>query len=282
MSAKIFAALRAPFRWSELEHRQQGKPSAKGNLQILTYVQRKAIIDRLDEVVGPDCWQDAYEVWTGGDSAKCMLSLFIGDRWVCKQDAADQTDIEAVKGGITNAFKRAASKWGIGLYLYDFPAVWIQGKAVGDKVYPPNDVDQQILERVRRDQPHLLHPDDRGTARTKAAPPPQDEPPPSAPPAQQNVLVRAEEPAWLDDELGQGRFVGALWRWFTEPSEDGGRIGYLVHLIETDPTSQWGQRAAVVYLFRCTKTWFSIKLRDGKTIDSVDVIGQCKAKGLTP
>lgn len=269
---EIAAALREPFPWPELEHRVQGKPSSNGRIQMLTYVQRKAIIDRLDAVVGPNNWQDTYEMWTGGESAKCKLSLRISGEWITKEDAAAETDIEAVKGGITNALKRAASKWGIGLYLYDFPTCWLEGKKVGDKVYPPDNAGQQILERVRKEAPHLLHQGD--------LPKDQQRKPPAAP---KNLLSKlAEPPPWLDDELDRGRFAGTRWAWFLEPSEDGGRIGYLVHLIESEEPSDWSVRAAQCYLYRCTKAWFSPKLQNGASLLSINVIAMCKEKGLNP
>lgn len=278
----IAQRLRAPFLWSELEHRQQGKPSAKGNVNVLTYVQRKAIIDRLDSTVGIDNWRDEYELWTDGKAVKCRLHIRLGNEWVCKEDVAEESDIEAVKGGVTGAFKRAASKWGIGLYLYGFPNIWLAGKVVGDKTYLPNDHADQILREVRSHAPHLLAPEDGGV-KVQRALAPRPEPAPEPPPKQPNLLVPVElEPAWLELELGQGRFAGHSWRYFTEPSEDGGRIGYLVHLLTTDPGSEWGERAAVIYLYRCTKRWFDRDLRDGRSIGDIDIIQLCTAKGLQP
>jgi hypothetical protein len=37
---------------------------------------------------------------------------------VWKEDGAENTDIEAVKGGLSGAMKRAAVQWGCGRYLY--------------------------------------------------------------------------------------------------------------------------------------------------------------------
>jgi hypothetical protein len=43
---------------------------------------------------------------------------------VTKWDGAENTDIEAVKGGLSGAMKRAAVQWGIGRYLYDLDEGW--------------------------------------------------------------------------------------------------------------------------------------------------------------
>ena len=33
--------------------------------------------------------------------------------------------MEAIKGGLSNAMRRAAVQWGIGRYLYDLPQQWV-------------------------------------------------------------------------------------------------------------------------------------------------------------
>ncbi len=46
--------------------------------------------------------------------------------WVWKADGAGQSDIEAEKGALSDAFKRAAVRWGIGRYLYHLPSPWVE------------------------------------------------------------------------------------------------------------------------------------------------------------
>jgi hypothetical protein len=45
--------------------------------------------------------------------------------------------VEADKGGISDAFKRAAVKWGIGRYLYDLKSPWVpcESRESGGKKY---------------------------------------------------------------------------------------------------------------------------------------------------
>ena len=57
------------------------------------------------------------------------LSLRVVDsegnsEWITKWDGADDTHVEATKGGLSDAEKRAAVKWGIGRYLYDLSEGW--------------------------------------------------------------------------------------------------------------------------------------------------------------
>lgn len=90
---------------------------------IAFYVDARAIQRRLDDTVGLAGWQTHYERHPDG-AVVCTLSIKIDGEWIAKQDAADASDIEATKGGISNAFRRAAVVWGIGRYLYDADDVW--------------------------------------------------------------------------------------------------------------------------------------------------------------
>jgi hypothetical protein len=54
----------------------------------------------------------------------CTLSIKVGDAWISKEDGGENSDIEPVKGGLSDAFKRAAVSWGIGRYLYGLDTGW--------------------------------------------------------------------------------------------------------------------------------------------------------------
>lgn len=92
----------------------QGRPKAL----VLCYITNRAIQDRLDEVCGKTGWKNEYKQAPEGG---IMCGISIRDEhgeWITKWDGASNTDIEAVKGGLSNAMKRAAVQWGIGRYLY--------------------------------------------------------------------------------------------------------------------------------------------------------------------
>lgn len=115
--------LAAPFPPEDIKHRQ-----GPGGKQ-LPYVTARAIQDRLDAVCGPHNWKNEFRPWeVGTPGVLCGLSIKIGDEWVTKWDGAEQTDIEAMKGGLSDAMKRAAVQWGLGRYLYQDGAV-ADGKA---------------------------------------------------------------------------------------------------------------------------------------------------------
>ena len=89
----------------------------------LAYIDARDVMDRLDSICGAEGWQDRYEF--AGPRTICYLSINIDGQWITKADGAGDTAVEAEKGAISDAFKRAAVKWGIGRYLYALPAPWV-------------------------------------------------------------------------------------------------------------------------------------------------------------
>lgn len=89
----------------------------------LAYLDARDVMDRLDKVCGPEGWQDKY-VETVKGRIICSIGIKVNDEWVWKSDGAGDTAVEGEKGGISDALKRAAVKWGIGRYLYRLDAVW--------------------------------------------------------------------------------------------------------------------------------------------------------------
>jgi hypothetical protein len=134
------------------------------------YITNRAIMDRLDEVCGPDNWRNEYKSGPDG-GVMCGLSIRIGDEWVTKWDGAENTDIEPVKGGLSSAMRRAAVQWGVGRYLYRLPQQWVPVDERGrfmqtpqiDPVYlPPKSSDG--AETVAEQPPVPV-----GTSRPKSA-----------------------------------------------------------------------------------------------------------------
>jgi len=116
--------LRMPTTEEEVEWRVQkgginksGKPWAI----IVPYVQNRAIQNKLDNVCGSENWKNEFTNAPDG-GVLCGISIFLpvgpNFEWVTKWDGAPNTDIESVKGGLSNAMKRAAVQWGIGRDLY--------------------------------------------------------------------------------------------------------------------------------------------------------------------
>ncbi|MGG1594763.1 Rad52/Rad22 family DNA repair protein [Terribacillus saccharophilus] len=118
--ASIEQEFKKPFKDYELGWRvlNSFKRNNKTYVNLAAYVDSRAIMKRLDSILGIDGWEDIYEEIN--DGFKCGIRIWITqDQSRIKWDGAPRTDFESVKGGMSNAFKRAANKWGIGRYLYD-------------------------------------------------------------------------------------------------------------------------------------------------------------------
>lgn len=113
-----------PFPAGDIEWRvsRAGMKNGKVWCNVLAYITARAIQKRLDDVVGPGNWCNtplhAIELRHGIIAMQVGISILVDDKWVTKYDVADQTEIEAAKGGFSGAMKRAGAQWGIGRYLY--------------------------------------------------------------------------------------------------------------------------------------------------------------------
>lgn len=113
----------AEFPRDAISWRAQSLTSDGDKALALAYIDARDVMDRLDEVCGAENWQDRYEFH--GVRTICYLSIRVDGEWVTKADGAGDSDVEAEKGAISDALKRAAVKWGIGRYLYAIPAPWV-------------------------------------------------------------------------------------------------------------------------------------------------------------
>lgn len=114
-----WAKLKEPFKGSEIEWRvgRKWEKNGKAGAFVLVYLTARAVMDRLDEACGPGGWSDRINFDNKG--CTCTIEVFDDNNLIHRQDAAPFTDIEAYKGAASDAFKRAAVKFGIGRYLYD-------------------------------------------------------------------------------------------------------------------------------------------------------------------
>ncbi len=110
LDQEILAALQAPFDPSEEKQRE-----GRGRV-VFTYIDARAVMDRLDEVVGPANWAHTFKkVADEGYAVECALTVFGVTKADCGQ--ADAED-EPWKAAYSDAFKRAAVHFGVGRYLY--------------------------------------------------------------------------------------------------------------------------------------------------------------------
>ena len=141
--------LQAFFAEDDVEWKPIAVSKKTGKALAAAYITNRAIMDRLDEVCGPENWQNEYRPGPGG-GVICGLSVRVGDDWVTKWDGAENTDVEAVKGGLSSSMRRAAVQWGIGRYLYRIPSQWVPVDQHGRLSQRPRIPSEFLPPRARR------------------------------------------------------------------------------------------------------------------------------------
>lgn len=131
MDKDLESALQEPFDPFDIEWRiqQSGDSNGKKWAMVLAYITNRAIMERLDNVFGVGGWQNEYQPMPDGGIICGIKALVKTDEahraWIVKYDGADKTAIEATKGGLSNAMKRAGVQWGIGRYLYRLDTTFV-------------------------------------------------------------------------------------------------------------------------------------------------------------
>lgn len=148
---EIQRALAQPFAPEDLEWRLQTALEEKMRGLAVPFVTNRAIQNRLDEVVGPDNWYNDYKPWHGTgkkESQLCGIAIYFEGRgFITKWDGAEDSDIEPVKGGLSDSMKRAAVQWGIGRVLYSMDTVWVDIEKRG-KSYIIKDSERPKLDKA--------------------------------------------------------------------------------------------------------------------------------------
>src|SRR5487761_128479 len=111
LDKQILTQLKAEFPPEEV--RSMSGPGGK----TYAYIDARAVMDRLDEVVGPENWSTRFVPLPSG-ALVCELSVY----GITKADAGEtglkmDDPNEAAKAAASDAFKRAAVHFGIGRYL---------------------------------------------------------------------------------------------------------------------------------------------------------------------
>ena len=116
MSKDIAAALLAPFEEKDLKHR----PGRAG--MTFTYADARAVAQRLDDVLGIECWQFEVKVADGARNVvHGSLAVVIGGKTTIRQDFGypnSAQDDEPLKSAASDALRRCAAQLGVGRSLY--------------------------------------------------------------------------------------------------------------------------------------------------------------------
>jgi hypothetical protein len=126
LAREIAARLAEPFPAAEV-HWKPGSVSGTRAL-ALAYITARAVMDRLDEVLGVDGWEATYEPLANG-SVVCTLSCRIAEHLVRKQDVGSPSEQDdegdRTKAGFSDALKRAAVHFGVFRYGYRLGRQWV-------------------------------------------------------------------------------------------------------------------------------------------------------------
>lgn len=129
----ILEQLSAPFPPEAVRWRVGPMTADKKRGMALAYIDARDVMDRLDAVCGSN-WSCRYIPMNDGTMC-CEIGIFGGNDWIWRGGGApptgdvrsnDYREVEmALKGGYSDAFKRAAVLWGVGRYLYDLDSPWV-------------------------------------------------------------------------------------------------------------------------------------------------------------
>jgi hypothetical protein len=138
------------YRFKEVMWRVGSKSKDGTKANMLVYVDARDCMDAMDELFGAGNWMKSYDVKGEYILCKIWLRDSNGTMVVAMEDGADKTDVEQIKGGLSDAFKRCCVALGLGRYLYDAKNVntWIPS----DKVY-----DKEALFELTRKFNHYIN-----------------------------------------------------------------------------------------------------------------------------
>lgn len=140
----MFDKLKAPFPPDRISWRIGSTTQDKKKGLAMGYIDARDVMERLDDVCGPAGWQNRYSHANG--KTVCDIGIKIDNEWIWKADGAGDTDVEAEKGALSDSFKRAAVRWGVGRYLYDVRSIWVEIEPAG-KSFKIKEAELQKLAR---------------------------------------------------------------------------------------------------------------------------------------
>lgn len=145
MISNMFRTLKA----EEIEVRLQSVKNGKANM--LLYIDSRAVTKLLDETVGPMNWQTEFYEVNGQTIGKLGIWDSEKQQWIWKSDTGTESNIEAVKGLISDVYKRMLSRWGV-IELYSSPKILLDDDGYGNTGYRVS----EILYDGERNITHLV------------------------------------------------------------------------------------------------------------------------------
>src|SRR5213075_2282600 len=147
----VWSKLSAPVPTGAISWRQDGKVTARDGkffARFVAYIEANTVRERLDAVV-PGEWDLTLELLppiTGddGEGTQCSFKARLQILGVIREDVGTGRDY---KQASTDAFKRAAVRFGVGNELYDYAQNWVE--LDGDGKYAKPVEDPQLAYNLR-------------------------------------------------------------------------------------------------------------------------------------
>lgn len=124
MELTLQQKMECPFPAKSVSWRIGRKNQDKTKAQLLAYIDARDVMERLDKACGFESWQCNYSHAENG-IAVCSIGIRVNGEWLWRANGAGDSDVEAEKGRLSDAFKRAAVLWGVGRYLYELDTPWV-------------------------------------------------------------------------------------------------------------------------------------------------------------
>jgi hypothetical protein len=147
----VWSRLSAPVPAGAISWRQDGKVAARDGkyfARFVAYIEANTVRERLDTVV-PGEWDLTLElmptlVGEDGDGAQCSFKARLQILGVIREDIGTGRDY---KQASTDAFKRAAVRFGVGNELYDYEQNWVEMDGDGKYARPVEDPQAAYVRR---------------------------------------------------------------------------------------------------------------------------------------
>lgn len=170
MNSDVWEILAEPFAPGEVQWRLEALSKDKRRAMVVPYIDARSVLERLDEAVGPEGWQDAYEVLMareGSFAVRCRLSVL----GVSKEDVGEG---ESLKAAFSDALKRAAVKFGVGRYLYRLEKQWVDYDESSGRFTPPQLEALSYPQAERPSRPRASHAEPHESPAEAEKPEPQE------------------------------------------------------------------------------------------------------------
>ena len=127
-------------RADEIEVRPAHSDKDSGKVNLLLYIDSRAVVNLLNETVGNLNWKSRFYEANGLVFGEISIYNEELKDWIGKSDTGSESNIEAEKGLVSDIYKRVLSRWGV-TELYSSPTIKVDNDGYGNKGYRVSEID---------------------------------------------------------------------------------------------------------------------------------------------